>query len=181
MVEMAKHYREELANAYREHRDELKRGASRLMHSKADAEDALQEAMLSVLRAPHTMAFVEKLGSWLYTLVKRRCIDIIRRNKRQRDLVIEENFEHLLPIANPEDLIEDEDFMHHLSIALRQLSEDERFIFIHHGLEGESYQELSKMYSIPMGTLMARKKRAIEKIQRYLIENEIIEEIYGRR
>ncbi|MBW2263397.1 MAG: hypothetical protein JRG91_15640, partial [Deltaproteobacteria bacterium] len=38
-----------------------------VLRSEADAEDAVQEAMLSLLAAPHVLTTVEQLGAWLFT------------------------------------------------------------------------------------------------------------------
>ncbi|MBW2261269.1 MAG: hypothetical protein JRG91_04780, partial [Deltaproteobacteria bacterium] len=55
-----------------------------VLRSEADAEDAVQEAMLSLLAAPHVLTTVEQLGAWLFTVVRRRAVDIIRKDSTRR-------------------------------------------------------------------------------------------------
>ena len=75
-----------------QYRDML-RIARAVLRSPEDAEDAVQEVMLGLLRTPNVLDSVERLGGWLYTLVRRRCVDIIRRETRRRDA--ESNLEDL--------------------------------------------------------------------------------------
>ncbi len=63
----------------------LVRAARGLVRSEADAEDAVQDTMVAVLSSPHLLSVVENVGGWLYTLVRRRCVDILRRQNIRRN------------------------------------------------------------------------------------------------
>ena len=73
-----------IADIFTEHGREMQARARRILGSDADAEDAVQEAMVSMLRSPHLLAGVERFGAWLFTLVKRRCVDIVRKDTRRK-------------------------------------------------------------------------------------------------
>src|SRR5947199_8409347 len=72
---------EALAGAFEKQRGRLVAVAYRMLGSRADAEDAVQEAWLRLAR--HDAAAIDNLGGWLTTVVGRVCIDVLRsRNAR---------------------------------------------------------------------------------------------------
>ncbi len=68
-----------LAAQFEEHRDRLTAVALRLLGSRAEAEDAVQEAWLRVSRAGS--AEVENLGGWLTTVVARVALNQLRARR----------------------------------------------------------------------------------------------------
>ena len=70
-----------LAHAFEEQRGRLVAVAHRMLGSRADAEDAVQEAWLRLARQDPDA--INNLGGWLTTVVGRVCIDLLRsRNTR---------------------------------------------------------------------------------------------------
>ena len=49
--------------------------------------------------------------------------------------------------------------------VLSMLNDEQREVLIATELEGKTFQELSKEWGIPLGTLLARKSRAIQKVR----------------
>ena len=75
-----------LAAAFAEHRDHLHAVAYRLLGSKADADDAVQDAWLRLSGADASS--VHNPGGWLTTVVARVCLNMLRtRRVRREDLV----------------------------------------------------------------------------------------------
>lgn len=96
----------EIADLFTRHGRDMARRARRILRSEVDAEDAVQEVMLSLLRAPHVLAAVERVGAWLYTLVRRRCVDIIRRDRLRERKETEVGPEELFEGGDPAELME---------------------------------------------------------------------------
>src|SRR5262249_7238222 len=67
---------EALAGAFEQQRGRLVAVAYRMLGSRADAEDAVQEAWLRLAR--QDTAPIDNLGGWLTTVVGRICIDMLR-------------------------------------------------------------------------------------------------------
>jgi RNA polymerase sigma factor (sigma-70 family) len=65
-----------LAAEFEEHRQRLAGLAYNLLGSTAEAEDAVQESWLRLMRADSAEIF--NLGGWLTTVVSRVCLDILR-------------------------------------------------------------------------------------------------------
>ena len=139
-----------------------------VIRSQSDAEDAVQDAMLALIEAPYLLDTVENLGGWLYVLVKRRCMDLIRRESSQRDRVGALLLEPFLPDSGPDDLAEQAEFWDATSDAISALPEVLREVVISNGIHGQSFKELSVRWQVPMGTLMARKKKGMDIIRETL-------------
>src|SRR5262245_39519060 len=79
--------REWLAERFEGHRGHLRGVAYRMLGSRGEADDAVQEAWLR-LSGSDTGA-VENLGGWLTTVVARVCLDMLRSRKSRREEPLE--------------------------------------------------------------------------------------------
>lgn len=72
-----------LAERFEEHRPRLRTTAHRILGSRSDAEDAVQEAWLRFSRSDTSA--VQHLESWLTTVVSRVCLNVLeaRRSRPQ--------------------------------------------------------------------------------------------------
>ena len=68
-----------LARQFESHRAHLGAVAYRMLGSRAEAEDAVQEAWLRLARSDS--ATIGSLGGWLTTVVARICLDMLRARK----------------------------------------------------------------------------------------------------
>ncbi|MBN2498070.1 MAG: RNA polymerase sigma factor [Deltaproteobacteria bacterium] len=150
------------------HYPAMVRRARQVLRSDIDAEDAAQEVLLRILKAPHLLSGVERMGAWLYTLVHRRCVDIIRGGVRRRDKETRAGAEELFAGLDLEEMMEREAVCAAVAESLDALEPDLRFAFVENVLEGRTFREISRRSQIPMGTLMARKKKATDAIRRRL-------------
>jgi RNA polymerase sigma factor (sigma-70 family) len=156
----------DLAELFGDYGGALVRAARKLVRSDADAEDAVQDAMVAILRAPHLPAIIENTGGWLYTLVRRRCVDLLRKGSTRRSEEREAAFETLFaeePDASTQ--WEQHELVARVAEAVKRLDEPLRFAFVENALEGKTFKEISKESGVPMGTLMARKQRAVAEIR----------------
>src|SRR5438445_10931550 len=72
-----------LAERFEANRTHLRSVAYRMLGSRAEAEDAVQEAWLRLSRADASA--VENLGGWLTTVTARVCLDMLRGRKARRE------------------------------------------------------------------------------------------------
>ncbi|MBI3829497.1 MAG: RNA polymerase sigma factor [Planctomycetes bacterium] len=148
------------------HGERMLRQAKRLLASDADAEDAVQDVLLSILRAPHVLSDVESLGAWLFTLVRRRCYDILRGVSR-RPKPDSPGLEEFLPVPAPKG--RDGELARTLAQAIAELPDDLRYAFVENALHEKPFREMEMESGVPMGTLMARKQKAVEQLRRKLM------------
>jgi len=147
------------------HGRKMLESARAIIKSDADAEDVVQEVLLSLIKAPHSLLAVERIGAWLYTQVKRRCIDFIRSRKRRRRKETDTGIRELVSFADPGGRIEDEELSRTIASAVESLPVALRDVFVSNMLEEKTFREISAESGVPMGTLMARKRKALEIIR----------------
>ncbi len=72
-----------LAERFEAHRTHLRAVAYRMLGSRSEADDAVQESWLRLSRSDTSV--VENLGGWLTTVVARVCLDMLRSRRYRRE------------------------------------------------------------------------------------------------
>ena len=72
-----------LTERFEANRTHLRSVAYRMLGSRAEADDAVQEAWLRLSHAD--VSSVENLGGWLTTVTARVCLDMLRGRKARRE------------------------------------------------------------------------------------------------
>lgn len=154
------------AGLFREYGREMVRRARSVLGSEADAEDAVQEVVLALLEAPDLLATVDRVAGWLYTVVRRRSIDMARARSRRARREGEAGIVDVLGgVADPETKVRGEELAAAVARAIRELPETQREVFVANALDGVTFRELSDRTGTPIGTLLSRKKRATDRIR----------------
>ena len=163
------HDRDSIAGLFEAFAADLRRHARWVTGSEADADDAVQEVMLGLLEAPNLLAGVDRIAGWLLTLVRRRAIDILRSESRRHRRESDDAVAELLSTADDVEAgLERDELARAVATALRELPGPQREVFVANELEGVTFRELAERSGTPMGTLMARKKRAVDRIRAHL-------------
>jgi RNA polymerase sigma-70 factor (ECF subfamily) len=76
-----------MAKQFEEHRARLRAVAYRMLGSTGEADDAVQEAWIRLVRADS--GAVENLGGWLTTVTARVCLDMLRSRGSRREEPLE--------------------------------------------------------------------------------------------
>jgi len=166
--------RREVEAAYRKDGNRLLARAKRLARNREDAEDALQDAFASALGSLDLLAAVGNLPGWLFTALRNRLSDLWRREAvRTHAGELRVSAETLAEIAeatglNPEDQSVMDALAAALADAIGALPPDQREVIEAQALAGIGFRELSERTGVPVSTLMARKRYAIEKLARTL-------------
>src|SRR3954454_15062257 len=74
-------------DAFAAHRPHLHAVATWILGSRAEADDALQEAWIRIDRADASA--VDNIGGWLTTVVSRVCLTMLDARKRRREEALE--------------------------------------------------------------------------------------------
>jgi RNA polymerase sigma factor (sigma-70 family) len=128
---------EALAEAFEEQRGRLVAVAYRVLGSRADAEDAVQEAWLRLAR--HDAAAIDNLGGWLTTVVGRVCIDVLRSRNARSEASYDERLPELVVTEDGGGAPEDEALLAEsvglaLLVVLDTLRPAERLAFVLHDM-----------------------------------------------
>jgi RNA polymerase sigma factor (sigma-70 family) len=132
-----------LAAQFEEHRDRLTAVAHRLLGSRAEAEDAVQEAWLRVSRAG--TAEVENLGGWLTTVVARVALNQLRARANRREAPLDDAPPpRLHAVVDPaEEAVLVDSVGLALLVVLDQLAPAERLAFVLHDLFDVPFDEIA--------------------------------------
>jgi RNA polymerase sigma factor (sigma-70 family) len=146
---------------------------------ESEAEDILQEVFYEFVQAYRLMTPIEKAGAWLFRVARNRIIDRFRRRRAesldaQPGHESEEGdffpWEEMLPSpdAGPEAAYAREVLMDEIEVALDELPEEQREVFVAHELEGRSFKELARSTGLSVNTLLSRKHYAVLHLRRRL-------------
>jgi RNA polymerase sigma-70 factor (ECF subfamily) len=134
-----------LVDRFEANRSHLRAVAYRMLGSRAEADDAVQEAWLRLSRAD--AAEIENLGGWLTTVVARVSLDMLRsRASRREDATGARLVEHLEgsePASDPEDEALRVDAVGSaLLVVLDRLRPAERLAFVLHDIFAVPFDEI---------------------------------------
>jgi RNA polymerase sigma-70 factor (ECF subfamily) len=134
--------------------------ARRLLGEQALAEDAVQEALLSLWRAPERFnAERGSLATFLLTLTHRRAIDVLRREAHQRrGRVATDDHLALLPSGDAATDEQAQARMEGAQVrqALKQLPEVQREALLLAYFQGYTQREIASLTETPLGTVKTR-------------------------
>ena len=154
-----------LAARFEAHRDRLTAVASRLLGSRAEAEDAVQEAWLRVSRAG--TAEVADLGAWLTTVVARVALNQLRaRANRREDPLDDAPPARLHAVADPaEEAVLADSVGLALLVVLDQLAPAERLAFVLHDLFAVPFDEIAPIVDRSPAATRQLASRARRRVQ----------------
>jgi len=137
----------------------------------SDVEDILQEVFSELVEANRLLMPIEHVTGWLFRVARNRITDLFRKKKPERfsDAAVEGEEGELLriedllpsPDAGPEALYVRNVLLEELEIAIGELPDEQREVFVAHELEGRSFKELSAESGVGVNTLLSRKRYAV--------------------
>ncbi|WP_231458712.1 RNA polymerase sigma factor [Pedobacter sp. Leaf132] len=146
------------------------------VNTDEDAEDILQEVWYQLSNQPEAGA-IEKIGGWLYRVAKNKITD---RYRKQKDVLIDDlsyeddegeiNFREILLAESfsPEEESLKKLFWDQLFLALAELPENQRYVFVQNELEDRTFQELADETGENIKTLISRKGYAVKHLRNRL-------------
>jgi RNA polymerase sigma-70 factor (ECF subfamily) len=146
------------------------RRAFRLLGNRADAEDAVQEALLAAHKHLHQFKGQSQMSTWLTTIVSNCARMQLRKRSRQIHIPLDEQIgekqryfvsESLADARpSPEDELRNSELAVHLRQCTAQLSPKLRRTFLLRVVDGLSIFETAKVVGVPLGTVKAQLARA---------------------
>ena len=134
-----------------------------------DAEDILQDVFYQFAGSTEP---IEQAGSWLFTVARNRITDKYRKKKLPLAEDVFESFqsdeesfdwkEIFVPSdSNPETEYLRSLFWEELQIALNELPEAQKEIFIQNEIEGIPFKDIEARTGVSVATLISRKRYAV--------------------
>src|SRR5205814_3389274 len=161
----------QLSKIVAEERSRLRNFIRRRVPDPRDAEDILQEVFYELVEANRLLMPIEHVTGWLFRVARNRITDLFRKKKPETfsDAAVEDQdgevlkIEDLLPSpdAGPEALYARHVLLDELELALDELPDEQREVFIAHELEGRSFKEMAAEAGVQVNTLLSRKSDAV--------------------
>ncbi len=158
----------------RRYKDQLVNFAYRFLGDLEEAEDIAQETFLRVFRKKNAYRNVAKFSTWIYTITGNLAKTELRRRKRRKLISLsslgfeDKDFDLKDTKKGPEEsvheLIKDE----FIQRAINLLPDKFREVIIFRDIQELSYEEISTIVKIPLGTVKSRVNRGRLKLQEIL-------------
>lgn len=151
--------------------------AYRIMGNEEDAKDMTQEALIKVYRKLDSFRMDAQFSTWLYRIVMNTCKDELRK-KKMKVISIDQSIEtddgkmHMDledEGLHPDELLVQKETQSEVHAALQEVSEKNRVVVVLRDIKGFSYQEISDIIDVPVGTIKSRISRGRNELKTVLL------------
>ena len=155
------------------YKDKILNFLYRFMHDIDLAQDLAQETFLKVYIKKDSYREISKFSTWLYTIASNLAKTELRKIKRRKTYSISEisiserEHNYFIDEDNNDKLDDNEAKILHKSIF--ELEQDFRTIIILREIQELSYENISKILKLPLGTVKSRINRGKLKLREILI------------
>jgi RNA polymerase sigma-70 factor (ECF subfamily) len=156
------------------YKDRLLNFVYRFVGNRADAEDIIQETFIKVYKNKHLYNPTAKFITWLFTIASNVAKSELRK-RRIRNAFSISNFiggkkdqDIIYKGEDPETLADSvvkEEYIHK---AISKLPKEFREVIILRDIQEFSYEEISEILKVPIGTVKSRVNRGRERLQKLL-------------
>lgn len=144
--------------------------AYRFTGNRFDAEDLAQETLVKAFKNMEKFKEGTSAKAWTFTILKNTFYNNVRYQKRRE-----------VPLLDPNDIdgYKDESIQEigaaglddEMQSIIDSLPEEMRLILIAREIQGLDYNQIAEDFSVPLGTVKSRIKRAREKLRELWLKN----------
>ena len=138
------------------------------------AEDLVQDTLLKLYTHKDSYQEIAKFSTWLYTIAANLARTELRKKKRRKTFSVTElsredrEFIIVSSDVDPSEDLSSQNFERNIQLALAELPDDFKTIIILRDIQELSYDEISKIVEVPLGTVKSRINRGRVKLQQLL-------------
>ncbi|MBI3396594.1 MAG: RNA polymerase sigma factor [Spirochaetia bacterium] len=155
-----------------DYRIRLYRKATAMIGSPEDAEDVLQDALVTAYMALARFRGESGIYTWLFRIVVNKCRDHLRSRRSNREDPLEPSGAVLsddrISVEKNHELSDDSRY---LMSKINSLDKKYRQILIYRYFDDLSYQEIAEMVHVNIGTVKSRLFKARELLKRLLLRD----------
>jgi RNA polymerase sigma factor (sigma-70 family) len=143
-----------------------------------DVEDILQDVFYELVEANRLLMPIEHVTGWLFRVARNRITDLFRKKQPESfsEATVADHDDELLrledllpsPDAGPEALYARSVLLDEFELALEELPEEQREVFVAHELQGRSFKEMAAETGVNVNTLLSRKRYAVLRLRERL-------------
>ena len=167
-----------ISEVVRRERSRLLNFIRRRVSDPSDAEDILQDVFAALVETNRLLMPIEHVAGWLFRVARNRITDLFRKKQPEhfsdaRSTDDEHEgvpFEDMLlsSDAGPEAVYVRSVLLDEIALALEELPEEQRDVFVAHEIEGRSFKEIAADSGVGVNTLLSRKRYAVLHLRRRL-------------
>ncbi len=154
-------------NAYNElvhrYKDRLLNFVFRYFNNREQAEDVVQDTMIKLYTHASYYKNIAKFSTWIYTIAKNNALTELRKNKRKQTVSLWTNEGKPIDIEMKDESLEQTVYnkmaVEELNKYLDEIPENFRIAVVLRDFQELSYEEISKILEIPIGTIKSRINR----------------------
>jgi RNA polymerase sigma-70 factor (ECF subfamily) len=154
-------------NAYNElvkrYKDRLLNFVLRYFNNVEQAEDVVQDTLIKLYTHASYYKNVAKFSTWIFTIAKNNALTELRKNKRKKTDSLWTDDGQVIDINSKEESldskVQNEIAIDQLNKFLDQIPENFRMAVVLRDFQELSYEEISKILEIPIGTIKSRINR----------------------
>ncbi|MFA0740862.1 MAG: hypothetical protein DFNUSKGM_000969 [Candidatus Fervidibacter sacchari] len=158
------------------------------LQSRELAEDVTQDTFVKAWESLHSLKSNDAFQAWLHQIARRLCLDTLRKRAWETSVsefnvpadqqISEDGEGEVEPFLagvestdslDPEEVVIENERKRAVHEAIAQLSPPLREVVVLHYLEGLPVDEVAKILSVPIGTVLSRLARAREALRRTLV------------
>jgi RNA polymerase sigma factor (sigma-70 family) len=143
-----------------------------------DVEDILQDVFSELVEANRLLMPIDHVTGWLFRVARNRITDLFRKRKPESlsDAAVADGDDEFLrledllpsPEAGPEALFARHLLLEEIELAVDELPEEQREVFLAHEIEGRSFKEMAAETGVSVNTLLSRKRYAVRHLRERL-------------
>ncbi|MEV0804696.1 sigma-70 family RNA polymerase sigma factor [Kribbella sp. NPDC050281] len=155
-----------LAERFEENREHLRVVAYRILGSRVEAEDAVQEAWIRLSRSDADA--IDNLGGWLTTVVGRICLDMLRTRRGRPEQTVGDHSPALTDddVPDPElEAVQADSVGLALLVVLETLTPAERLAFVLHDMFAVPYDDIAPIVGKSSDAARQLASRARRRVQ----------------
>ena len=154
-------------NAYNElvkrYKDRLLNFVLRYFNNVEQAEDVVQDTLIKLYTHASYYKNVAKFSTWIFTIAKNNALTELRKNKRKKTDSLWTDDGQVIDINSKEESldskVQNEIAIDQLNKYLDEIPENFRMAVVLRDFQELSYEEISKILEIPIGTIKSRINR----------------------
>ena len=160
------------------YKDRLLNFIYRFLNDYERSEDLVQDTFLKLYTHKDAYKEIAKFSTWLYTIAANLARTELRKIKRRKTFSVTElsrdDREFIITSSgsDPSDDLLSKNFENNVQKSLLSLPDDFRTIIILRDIQELSYDEISKIVDLPLGTVKSRINRGRVKLQKLLKKRE---------
>lgn len=162
--------RERIQDLYTRYRASMYRVAFSVLHNEAQAEDAVQQAFVSLIQSSQKLNKIsaDKLPGYVVIVVRNAAINLYRKNKRSNAVPLEDYMEAAEDGESVEELVLREDTIARLRQAIRELPPIYADTMTLRYQRDFSIGEIAALLGVSEGTVRARLHEGKERLIKLL-------------